>query len=206
MGEIYNMVQAYVTVDRIPTAHLSSEMATTAQVKSVPLSKLLPGQSDKILLQTELKIIIQHIICTYMEQFANADVCREILHPYSKESRQKSKFVPLGIIWKDENITSEMIEIMEEDHKYVAKDSKGDPVTLPLFCDGLSCERGYLAKKSRTNGRDNWHKLKGLLPSIQEWHLRQLTIRDVFDELIKGIQKEWLVLYFRQKIYMDSGK
>ena len=88
---------------------------------------------------------------------------------------------------------------MEEYHKYVAKDSKGDPVTIPLFCDGLSCERGYLAKKSRTNGRDNWHKLRGLLPSIQEWHLRQLTIQDVFDELFKGHSERVVGTLFQAK-------
>ena len=49
--------------------------------------------------------------------------------------------MPLGILKKDETKTAEMIEILEEYHKYIPTKPDGKPVKIPLFCDGLSCER-----------------------------------------------------------------
>ena len=66
---------------------------------------------------------------------------------------------------------------MEEYHKYVPSLPDGSPVVVPLFCDGLSCERADGAQGGRLNGSDKWSQLQGLEPAIQEWHRRQLLLQ-----------------------------
>ena len=74
---------------------------------------------------------------------------------------------------------------MEFYHKYIPTSVNGEPVTVPLFCDGLSCETGESSKKARTNGEDGWARLSGLEPSIQDWHLRLLQLQDTYSELFR---------------------
>jgi hypothetical protein len=63
------------------------------------------------------------------------------------ESSKKSEIVPLGVLKKDETKTTEMIDILAEYHKYVPQKETGEPIQIPLWCDGLSCERAKAAKK-----------------------------------------------------------
>lgn len=86
---------------------------------------------------------------------------------------------------KDETKTSDMIDIMEEYYKYLPTSETGKPVKLPLYCDGLSCERADGAQKARTNGEDEWQCLLGLEPCAQDWHKRQLLLQDTYDKLFK---------------------
>ena len=64
--------------------------------------------------------------------------------------------MPLGIIQKDETKTVDMMDILDEYHKYVPSDVEGRPIKLPLFCDGLSCERVHSAQLCRSNCNDQW--------------------------------------------------
>ena len=55
------------------------------------------------------------------------------------------------------------------------------PLRIPLFGDGLSCERVVSAQQSRINGESKWDRLEGLEPAIQEWHRRQILLQvDIF--------------------------
>ena len=77
---------------------------------------------------------------------------------------------------KNEASTGEMCDIMVNYHQYVPEKPNGSPFKLPLYCDGLSCERGHDAAISRCNAESAWDRLEGLVPSIQEWHRRQLQM------------------------------
>ena len=77
---------------------------------------------------------------------------------------------------KNEATTGEMADIMAAYHRYVPARQDGSPVMVPLFCDGLSCERGHDAQMSRCHAQSSWDRLEGLEPAIQEWHRRQLQI------------------------------
>ena len=69
-----------------------------------------------------------------------------------------------------------MTDIMASYHHYVPSKLDGNPLVVPLFCDGLSCERGHDAQMARAHARSRWDRLEGLQPVIQEWHRRQLQM------------------------------
>ena len=78
---------------------------------------------------------------------------------------------------KDESRVADMIEIMEEYHKYVPLKPNGDPLILPLHADGLSCERGNDSQSGRINATTPCLQLQGLVMNIQEWHKRCLLLQ-----------------------------
>ena len=83
----------------------------------------------------------------------------------------------MGIIDKDESKTADMVEIMDIYQRYVPQKPDGSPFILPLYADGLSCERGNDAQSARINGTTPWTQLQGMKPSIQEWHKRVLLLQ-----------------------------
>ena len=70
-----------------------------------------------------------------------------------------------------------MIEILENYNQYVPLDYDGNPVTLILYCDGLSCERVEGAQRARINGADAMARLEEFEPGIQEWHRRLMFLQ-----------------------------
>ncbi|KAL3867568.1 hypothetical protein ACJMK2_040455 [Sinanodonta woodiana] len=88
-----------------------------------------------------------------------------------------------------------MIDIMEEYQKYVPLKPNGEPFTIPLHADGLSCERGHDAQSARINANSAWQQLQGLEMTIQEWHKRCLLLQDVYDELYRSSGRDRGTLY-----------
>lgn len=66
---------------------------------------------------------------------------------------------------------------MEDYHKYVPVKPDDKPLVLPLYADGLSCERGNDAQNGRINGNNPFSQLQGFTVVIQEWHKRCLLLQ-----------------------------
>ncbi|XP_014678940.1 PREDICTED: uncharacterized protein LOC106818780 [Priapulus caudatus] len=181
----FNMVQAYAAIDRIPSLHLSDEQPSPADISLIPLEQYLPSTTDEAALQQEMSQLIERVLCTNMPFLHDlqSEVAGHIQHEFQQESSAKSQILPLGVLDKDESKVAEMVEIMAEYHRYVPLKPNGDPFTLPLYADGLSCERGNDAQNARVNGNSPWEQLQGLTMGIQEWHKRCLLLQDIFDEL-----------------------
>jgi hypothetical protein len=111
--------------------------------------------------------------------------------------------VPLGILHNDETKTKDMVEILESYHQYLPSKPNGDPVILPLYCDGLSCERTEGAQEARLNGADRWTRLEGLEPCIQEWHRRQLQLQECYDMLFKQESQRYKGTLYHLKQYLN---
>ena len=88
--------------------------------------------------------------------------------------------VPSGLIFKNETVGSEMIEILQIlQDKYVPKRSEtngtnGDKstVTQKIFLGGdqLSEERARCAMSAMKDGDTEIERLDGLIPKIEDWH------------------------------------
>lgn len=46
-----------------------------------------------------------------------------------------------------------------------------------MYGDGLTCERIWDAQLARINCTHGAHRLEGIHGSIQEWHMRQLSLQ-----------------------------
>lgn len=97
--------------------------------------------------------------------------------------------VPLGVIFKNENVTDEMIDILLQIHKYVPSQSKQgiDEVTGDTFCDDkvhrllfggdqLTRKRAEGANDLRANSKTLLTALKGLIPVGEDWHTKKILL------------------------------
>ncbi len=78
--------------------------------------------------------------------------------------------VPMGLIFKNENVNEEMIEVLKKFHSYLPK--KGDgKVDGQLFTgDQLSVERGVNVIASVANGMTQEDRLEGIHMQLGDWH------------------------------------
>ena len=60
------------------------------------------------------------------------------------------------------------------------------PYTSIVYGDGLRCERGNGAHRTRFTGLNPLERLEGLAPSPQEFHKEMLLLHGFFDEFFKG--------------------
>ncbi|XP_003729577.2 uncharacterized protein LOC586013 isoform X1 [Strongylocentrotus purpuratus] len=175
------MVKAYAAFDRVPSYLLSDTPPTANDILRIDPQVYLPNDSDETLLRQEYTVIVSRILTRLMpcfQRFAE-HVKNHIPHPYFKESKQKSKIVPLGVLMKDDAKTYDMVDILQSYHGLVPYQD-GEPVTTVLYGDGLRCERARDALNSRRNATNSFDRLEGLHPSIQERHKRGLLLEDTY--------------------------
>lgn len=105
----------------------------------------------------------------------------------------------MGIILKNENKISEMVEIMTQMHSYTPtkpyteefiKPGTNEVINIPkalihpvLFGgDQLTAARARGAKKAKVNSIDPCLKFDGLIPVSEDWHTRLnfLGVRQIF--------------------------
>ena len=73
-----------------------------------------------------------------------------------------------------------MVDILDHYNNYVPS-RNGLPVPTLLYGDGLSCERVNDAKNARINAANEWSRLEGLEPCVQEWHKRAILLQVSID-------------------------
>ena len=93
--------------------------------------------------------------------------------------------VPLGLLFKNENLNDEMIDILDTIHtKYVPShisvDENGEQTTEVLeqiFFGGdqLTEERARNAKDARGNGDSAFDRLEGVISKVEDWHAIRLA-------------------------------
>ena len=92
--------------------------------------------------------------------------------------------MPLGLIFQNENVTDEMIEIMEHIHQEyvptaIVSSETGDhqEVVQTIFFGGdqLTEERARTAKDARADGDTDFEKLEGLQAKHEDWHAIRLV-------------------------------
>ncbi len=88
--------------------------------------------------------------------------------------------VPLGLLFKNENKTDEMIDILTELHdNYLPVVQHENTTTIPERCyfggDQLTDERARNAVLARSDGDDMHEQLKRFIPKVEDWHCGRLT-------------------------------
>lgn len=76
----------------------------------------------------------------------------------------------MGLIFKNENVNEEMIEVLKKFHSYLPKKENG-MVDGQLFTgDQLSVERGVNVISSVANGMTQEDCLEGIHMQLGDWH------------------------------------
>ena len=88
--------------------------------------------------------------------------------------------VPLGLLFKSEQNSAEISEIMQYiQEKYIPQsyNEKGEAVDVvrPILFGGdqLTEERMVNVKKSFLNGKSKLDRLDGIVPKFEDWHLKR---------------------------------
>lgn len=78
--------------------------------------------------------------------------------------------VNLGIIFKDENVGEEMVDIVRDLHKWVP--SKEDEIydRVPIIGDQKTIERGVESQFSLRNAYTKIRRLEGCIFQLADWH------------------------------------
>ncbi|XP_066916003.1 uncharacterized protein [Clytia hemisphaerica] len=143
---------------------------------------LLPDSRTFETIYESNKILIARILVTHLPAFKmfKKNVCGHIKHPYSEEMAKQSEMVPLGHLFKAENITGEMVEILKElTNEYVPK-TKLENETLKVIRsivfggDQLTEERASNAQKGFLDGSTKYERLQGLLRTFEGWHTKRM--------------------------------
>lgn len=80
---------------------------------------------------------------------------------------------------KDENITEQMITIIEHLQQYVPK-TENRMIPILLGGDGLSVERGESAKRARLDAITPEDRLDGFIWKSEDWHGHVLSLQVFF--------------------------
>ena len=84
------------------------------------------------------------------------------------------------MIFKSENSTAEMADILQELHKYVPTlyDDKRKVIniveSIPLGGDQLTEERAINCQNGFLDGENEYEMQKGVTPNFEDWHLKKL--------------------------------
>ena len=154
------------------------------------LSKLIPTNDDQRALQHNFKVIMSQILVEEIPFFKttfNDVIIHHIDHKYSGEMAKKSVVVPLGVIFKNEMVNEEMVDIVTHLQKYIPSISTTHEYkivstgeTLPvqseqlhqilLGGDQLTAARVRSCKMIRANSETPLERLEGVIPVAEDWH------------------------------------
>ena len=89
---------------------------------------MLPAiqREDIIVIQGDLEVLVSRILCDYIKGLEKLKrlVTKHIPHQYSEEMAVRSEVVVLDVLHNNENVSSEMIEIMRTMVSYLGSDHK----------------------------------------------------------------------------------
>jgi hypothetical protein len=164
---------AYASLNRIETLHLD-DTKPIGNIENLPLSTFLLSPEDCSTLRDNYVILIARMLVqhlTFLQPFRKC-VPQHIQHEYSEIMKQKSTVVPIGVIPKNENVTEEMVQIMEDLQMYAPTLTQGEhSLKRILFCgDQLTVERARSSQEARINSDTMQEALLGLEPAIADWH------------------------------------
>ena len=185
--KMMNQVHSYVIKDRTKTSHLSEDMPSGEDIRSIPVSAYVPSEAENLELQDDFEVHVQRTLVSGLSMFEDLKDCViwHTPHEFTHESCVKSEFIPTGVLDLDESKTSDMIEIMVTHQKYVPRFSNGNAHRIPYWGDTLSCERGNDAIEARSNGRTHFDKLNTYEVALADWHPRGYAYQDTMDELFE---------------------
>ncbi|KAK3744046.1 hypothetical protein QZH41_011928 [Actinostola sp. cb2023] len=99
---------------------------------------------------------------------------------------QKSVKVPLGVIFKNENINEDMLDILHQFHKYLPKTVDGGFDGQLFAGDQLTVERAVNVISSVNNGYTPETRLEGINLQLGDWHAGVKILDVIFKRFFSG--------------------
>ena len=187
----YNLMNSLAVKCRVPFDQdsISSDRLDPEKNTEKQIETFFPSLSDNDSLKEDFKKVIGKILCDHIQELEWCSTDQfQFNHSNSKYTNLKSDIVNLGVIAKDENISSEYIEIMRWTHQYVPKNK-----ILVEFGDELTVERISNCQEDMRNEREREGQLIDIVPTIADFH--------TFENFLEAI---W-ILFFDPSSSKDVG-
>eukprot|EP00111_Clytia_hemisphaerica_P013669 TCONS_00040191-protein len=131
--------------------HSSQDLRSADFYKNMDI---LPNGQAQRTLEDNFTTLIARSIVSYLPAFKSFSkhVPKHLKHQLTHEMSKKSEVVPLGLIFRQETVNAEMIQIMQEMQKYVPKLYNDDKSVkdivepIPFGGDQLTVERATNCK------------------------------------------------------------
>ncbi|XP_062401837.1 uncharacterized protein LOC134092781 isoform X2 [Sardina pilchardus] len=164
--------------DRIPIYHLPIDKPCV-DLLQYDLRESLPGPDTQLFMRREVIVLGSQILTQYLAAFRpfSRVVLRHIPHQYSEEMSQPSTDYPLGLIFKNENKTSDLSEALRHiQQKYVPNCPDGVSSVL-VGGDGLTEANCRNIQWSFAEGPDEKDMMGNMVFMFEDWH----AIRVLFE-------------------------
>ncbi|XP_076128519.1 uncharacterized protein LOC143109630 [Alosa pseudoharengus] len=143
--------------DRVPSNHLSRHKPTQP-LTDYNIGKSLPSLDSQAQMRRDYVVLGSRILTKYLNAFKplSAIVVHHIPHQYSAEMSEPSTHHPLGLLFKDENQSTELADVLQHlQNEYVPKGPDG-PQSILVGGDRLT------EGNSRGIQWEDWHAIKNL--------------------------------------------
>ncbi|CAC5368439.1 unnamed protein product [Mytilus coruscus] len=159
-----------------------------ADILSIHNEAFIQNHEDYEALHSNFRTLIKRALVEFVPALKDSQDLVEfhIQHPYSELSAKKSNVIPLGILEKDENITEQMIQVVEHLQQYVPRTKDGKMMPILLGGDALSVERGEAASRARLDAITAEDRLDGFIWKSEDWHGHVISLQESYNLLYKG--------------------
>ncbi|CAC5412689.1 unnamed protein product [Mytilus coruscus] len=196
-----NMLKHYVQLmavkDRVNCEHLPDTLQI-GNLVDVANNEFLPNADDISGLREDIIKLTATLLVNHLKYFKvfEGTIVQHPQHTFSKEMKEKSCVVPLGILPLNENKTSEMIDVLKYLHKFVPghreeeeimneeirDDTSAGMRTIPCGGDQLSVERLKSAHSARFDGDTPEERLEGVIAMVEDFHEKMNVLQVIMDK------------------------
>ncbi|XP_076140321.1 uncharacterized protein LOC143123086 isoform X1 [Alosa pseudoharengus] len=164
--------------DRISTYHLSNDRPD-CDILQYDLCNSLPGPEIQDYMRREFIVLGSRILTEYLAVFKPFKilVVHHMPHQYTEDMAKCSTDYPLGLLFKDENKTSDLVDTLRHLQKeYVPKGPDGLSNVL-VGGDRLTEGNCRNIQWAFSDGATKEDRLEGLIFKFEDWH----AIRNLFE-------------------------
>uniref|UniRef100_A0A1X7U207 DUF6589 domain-containing protein n=1 Tax=Amphimedon queenslandica TaxID=400682 RepID=A0A1X7U207_AMPQE len=200
----FHFFNSFAVKDRIDLSSCSQcpNPFYSKPILQLPIDTLLPSVPDDEALIANFSTIVSRVLVAEFSFFSDTFedvVVNHIQHDYYTEMSQKSETTPLGVIFKNENVVEDMIDIMLKlqsyaptEHSTVVDGVSGSTISFDvtheilLGGDQLTRKRAESAKFARRNSPIAAERLDGLIPVCEDWHAKKIFLEMIWAWMYKG--------------------
>ena len=165
-GEMLHMYSILVGRSRTQTqAEALSRTGSVGSLRSMSSSLFLPSAED---IQCVKNNLVSRVLTQYIKELQPLSkvVPKHIMHEYSAEMSKKSEVVVLDVLMKNENCSSDMVDIMKTMQEYLGESYPSEH-RVASGGDHQTCERQLGAQRHMM---DPVERLELLEPQVEDWH------------------------------------
>lgn len=157
--------------DRVPTRHLS-DVRPDVDITTYDVGCSLPGSEEQAHIRREFIVLGSRLLTQHFDVFKPLSkvVVNNIPHDYSEEMSARSTEYPLGLLFKNENQTGDLVDVLHHLQKeYVPQGPHGLERVL-VGGDRLTEGNCRNLQWAFANGATAEDRLDGLGFQFHDWH------------------------------------